>query len=142
MQWADAVVVCRLAATYPVLRAMAFARHCGKRVFAEIDDLIFTSDYPAPYASYGGSISRQQFRNLSIDYPLRQAVLRYADDVIVSTDVLADVCQRALALDQNRIHVLPNLPLKPLDDVASALASSGSSRGFASDCRVVWDAVA
>ena len=125
VQWADAVVICRLAATYPVLRAMAFARHCGKQVFAEIDDLIFTSDYPAPYASYGGSISRQQFRNLSIDYPLRQAVLRYADDVIVSTDVLADVCQRALGLDQNRIHVLPNLPLKPLEDVASALASSG-----------------
>lgn len=116
--WADAIIVCRLAATYPVFRAMAFARHCGKKIFSEIDDLIFTSDYPAPYESYGGSISRYQYRNLSVDYPLRQAVLAYADEVIVSTNVLADVCRRDLGLDDQCVHVLPNLPLAALDDVA------------------------
>ncbi|MGB1775417.1 MAG: glycosyltransferase [Synechococcus sp.] len=119
VQWADAIVVCRLAATYSVFRAMAFARHCGKRIFSEIDDLIFTPDYPAPYESYGGSISKHQFRNLSIDYPLRQAVLAYSDDVIVSTQVLADVCIRDLNLDAKRIHVLPNLPLAELNSVAA-----------------------
>lgn len=122
VQWADAIIVCRLAATYPVFRAMAFARHCGKKIFSEIDDLIFTSDYPAPYESYGGSISKHQFRNLSIDYPLRQAVLAYSDDVIVSTQVLADVCMNDLGLDSKSIHVLPNLPLADLNDISVNLA--------------------
>ena len=119
VQWADAVIVCRLAATYPVYRAMAFARHCGKRIFSEIDDLIFTADYPSPYETYGGSISFQQYKNLSIDYPLRQAVLNYSDDVIVSTADLADVCRRDLFLDDDQIHSLPNLPLSSLEDVAA-----------------------
>ena len=118
IQWADAIIVCRLAATYPVYRAMAFARHCGKRIFSEIDDLIFTADYPSPYETYGGSISQHQYNNLSIDYPLRQAVLNYSDDVIVSTSDLADICRTNLSLAEHHIHILPNLPLSSLEDVA------------------------
>ncbi|MBE9172448.1 hypothetical protein IQ216_04915, partial [Cyanobium sp. LEGE 06143] len=55
--WADAVIFCRTPATYGVIRALTFARHAGKRVLAEVDDLVFTADFPAPYPSYGGSIT-------------------------------------------------------------------------------------
>jgi len=50
--WADAIIFCRLPAMYPCLRAISFAKQCCKKTYAEIDDLIFTSDYPAEFG-YG-----------------------------------------------------------------------------------------
>ena len=43
--WADAVVFCRTPATYGVIRALTFARHCGKRVLADIDDMVFSTAF-------------------------------------------------------------------------------------------------
>ena len=119
--WADAIIVCRLAATYPVLRAIAFARNSGIKVFAEIDDLIFTPEYPADYESYGGSISKEQYKNLCIDHPLRIGVLNAADEVIVSTSVLSDYCYQYLSDSKKPIHTLHNLPLELLAQTSKSL---------------------
>lgn len=116
--WCDSLVVCRLPAFFSVFRAMAFARHNNKKVYAEIDDLIFTDEYPADYESYGGTISHRQHDNLSIDYILRKEVMNYADEVIVSTKVLAEKCTKALDDVHKPIHILPNLPLEDLNDIA------------------------
>ena len=119
--WADAIIVCRLAATYPVLRAIAFAKNSGIKVFAEIDDLIFTPEYPANHESYGGSISKEQYKNLCIDHPLRIGVLNAADEVIVSTSVLSDYCHQYLSDSNKPIHILNNLPLKLLAQTSQSL---------------------
>ena len=119
--WADAIIVCRLAATYPVLRAISFAQNSGIKVFAEIDDLIFTPEYPEEYASYGGSISHEQYKNLCIDYPLRIGVLNAADEVIVSTSVLSEYCRQYLSDSKKPIHILNNLPLDSLVTTSQSL---------------------
>ena len=119
--WADAIIVCRLAATYPVFRAISFAKNIGVKVFAEIDDLIFSPEYPAEYESYGGSISTEQYKNLCIDYPLRLGVLNAADEVIVSTSVLADYCHQYLINSNKPIHILHNLPLDSLTATSQSL---------------------
>ena len=115
--WADAVIFCRLAAMYPVFRAISFAKKCGLKTYAEIDDLIFTSDYPAKFESYGGTIPIEQYRNLCIDYPLRREVLNAVDEIIVSTKVLADTCKNILKDENKTIHILPNLPLAELEQI-------------------------
>nr|WP_115094642.1 glycosyltransferase [Synechococcus sp. UW106] len=119
--WADAIIFCRLPAQYPYLRAVSFAKHCGKRTYAEIDDLIFTSDYPSEYDTYGGSISLDLYKNLCADFPLRLGILNAADEVIVSTNVLADYCKDALDDKTKLIHILPNLPLEELELTSSVM---------------------
>lgn len=118
MIWAEAVIVCRLPAMYHVFRAIAFARNCGLKVYAEIDDLLFTPDYPADYQSYGDSIPLSQYKNLCVDYPLRLGILNYADEIIVSTNVLAECCNRIIEDEQKPIHILPNLPLNSLQSIS------------------------
>ena len=135
--WADALVVCRLAATYPVLRAISFAKNSGVKVFAEIDDLIFTPEYPAAYESYGGSISNDQYKNLCIDYPLRVGVLNAADEVIVSTSVLSEYCRQYLSDSQKPIHILNNLPLDSLITVSNSLKNIRSPRKNNEEIQIV-----
>ena len=119
--WADALIVCRLAATYPVFRAISFAKNRRIKVYAEIDDLIFTPEYPAEYESYGGSISNEQYKNLCIDYPLRIGILNAADEIIVSTPVLAEYCHKYLSDPKKPIHILNNLPLDLLTKTSQSL---------------------
>lgn len=127
--WADAVLFCRTPATYGVIRALTFARHCGKRVFADVDDLVFSSAFPAPYITYGGSISRSIHRRLGLDAPLQRWPLEQADAVITSTAALADACQEAsAALADKPITVLPNLPLPELLGLARRLAHQPPQR--------------
>ena len=128
--WADAIIFCRLPAMYPYLRAISFAKQCCKKTYAEIDDLIFTSDYPAEFESYGGSIPHAQYKNLCIDYPLRLGILNAADEVIVSTAVLAETCRYILDDPRKPVHVIPNLPLPELESVA---ASIGKEQGWKKD---------
>jgi glycosyltransferase involved in cell wall biosynthesis len=119
--WADAVIFCRLPAMYPYLRAVSFAKECGKKTYAEIDDLLFTPDYPAEFESYGGSIPIEQYKNLCIDYPLRLGILNAVDEIIVSTTVLGETCRQVLDSSSKPIHVIPNLPLHELEHTASTL---------------------
>ena len=126
--WADAIIVCRLAATYPILRAIAFAKNSGIKVFAEIDDLIFTPEYPAEFETYGGSISKEQYKNLCIDYPLRIGILNAADEVIVSTSVLSEYCHQYLSDSNKPIHTLNNLPLDSLIQASQSLDRIDNSR--------------
>ena len=122
--WADAIIICRLAATYPIFRAISYARSCNKKVYYEIDDLIFTSDYPDKYDSYGNSISYNQYKNLCADYPLRQGVMTYADEVIVSTAVLAELYALCSKDSTNRVNVLPNLPLTGLHEISKSVSEN------------------
>ncbi|TVS07099.1 MAG: glycosyltransferase [Cyanobium sp. PLM2.Bin73] len=120
--WADAVLFCRTPATYGVIRALTFARHIGKRVLADVDDLVFSTDFPAPYITYGGAISRSIHRRLKLDAPLQRWPLEQADAVFTSTAALADACRQAGdVLATKPITVLPNLPLPELQGLAKRL---------------------
>ncbi len=135
--WADAIIVCRLAATYPILRAIAFAKNSGIKVFAEIDDLIFTPEYPAEFETYGGSISKEQYKNLCIDYPLRIGVLNAADEVIVSTSVLSEYCHQYLSDSNKPIHTLNNLPLDSLIQASQSLVNIDNSQAKKKSIQIV-----
>lgn len=127
--WADAVLFCRTPATYGVIRALTFARHLGKRVLADVDDLVFSTHFPAPYITYGGSITRAIHRRLQLDGPLQRWPLEQADEVITSTVALADACRETSALLAGKtITVLPNLPLPELQGLAKRLARQPQQR--------------
>jgi len=122
--WADAVLFCRTPATYGVIRAFSFAQHLGKQVFADVDDLVFSSHFPAPLSSYGGTISRTVHRRLALDAPLQRFPLEHADRVFTSTAALADACRESSdALAAKLITILPNLPLPELQNMATRLAN-------------------
>ncbi|MFM7675863.1 MAG: glycosyltransferase [Synechococcus sp.] len=107
--WADAVVVCRLPATYPVLRFLALARRWGRPVYYDIDDLIFDPQHcPPPLASYGGTIDPVLHRSFSLDVPLFRRVMEQADALILSTRTLAERWLE-LTADSPPVMVLPNL---------------------------------
>ncbi|MFM7287580.1 MAG: glycosyltransferase, partial [Cyanobium sp.] len=129
LAWADAVLFCRTPATYSVIRALTFARHLGKRVLADVDDLVFSTHFPAPYITYGGSISRSIHRRLQLDAPLQRWTLEQADHVITSTSALADACRETSELLASKpITVLPNLPLPELLGLARRLAHQPHQR--------------
>ncbi|MFY8150435.1 MAG: glycosyltransferase [Prochlorococcaceae cyanobacterium] len=107
--WADAVVVCRLPATYPVLRFLALTRRWGRPIYYDIDDLIFDPQHcPPPLASYGGTIDPVLHRRFSLDVPLFRRVMEQADALIVSTRTLAERWLE-LAASPQPVMVLPNL---------------------------------
>ena len=122
--WADAVIFCRTPATYSVIRALTFARHAGKRVLAEVDDLVFTADFPAPYPSYGGSITPDHHLRLRLDHPLQRWALTQADAVITSTPALAETLRHSGC----EALILPNLPLPQLQGLARRLADSNATK--------------
>ncbi|MEB3319608.1 MAG: glycosyltransferase [Cyanobium sp.] len=108
--WADAVVVCRLPAIHPVLRAMATARRFGLPVYYDVDDLLFDADHcPPPLATYGGTVSPVQHRRLALDVPLCAAAMARSDGVIVSTSSLARRWQELQPPGQRPVWILPNL---------------------------------
>jgi glycosyltransferase involved in cell wall biosynthesis/tetratricopeptide (TPR) repeat protein len=108
--WAEAVVVCRLAATHAVLRAMAAARRFGLPVYYDIDDLLFDPEHcPPPLASYGGTLSPAQHRRFGLDVPLVAAAMRQADGLIFSTPTLARRWRELHPHWDRPVWVLPNL---------------------------------
>jgi glycosyltransferase involved in cell wall biosynthesis len=126
--WADAVLFCRIPATYSSIRALTFARHCGKQVLADVDDLVFTSDFPSPYSTYAGSISHSQYRRLALDSPMQRWSLEQADAVITSTPALAEACHQASEILATKpISVLANLPLPELQSLAKRVPHQNQS---------------
>ena len=114
--WADAVIVCRLPATSPVLRAIDAAHLAGLPTWYDVDDLVVDSEHGVPpLETYGGTITPHQHRCLELDVPLYAAAMRACGAAIVSTPTLA---RRWRQLEPKQpIQVLPNLA--PPDLVAA-----------------------
>ena len=108
--WADAVIVCRLPALHPVLRAIHAARQAGLPVFYDVDDLICDPEHcPPPLASYGGTLNPELHRRFSLDVPLFAAAIRNCDGLIASTPTLARRWQAIQGEPARPVWVLPNL---------------------------------
>ena len=110
--WAQGVIVCRLPALQPVLRAIAAARQAGLPVLYDIDDLIVDPQHcPPPLATYGGTLQPELHRRFRLDVPLFAAAMASCDGAIVSTPSLAArwrELQAARGVEQP-LWVLPNL---------------------------------
>ena len=106
--WADAVIVCRLPATAPVLRAIDAAHLAGLPTWYDVDDLVVDPDNGVPpLETYGGTITPHQHRSLELDVPLFATAMRACRSAIVSTPTLA---KRWRELEPTQtIEVLANL---------------------------------
>jgi glycosyltransferase involved in cell wall biosynthesis len=108
--WADALIVCRLPALHPVLRAIHSARQAGLPVLYDIDDLIIDPEHcPPPLASYGGMLNPELHRRFHLDVPLFAAAIHACDGLIASTTALAQRWQALQGPAPAPTWVLPNL---------------------------------
>ena len=106
----DAVVVCRLEATYPLLRWIAAARRFGLPVYYDIDDLLFDPQHcPPAFPTYGGTLSPAVHRRFRLDVCLYTGAINACDGLIVSTETLAQRWRQLQPDWQRPIWVLPNL---------------------------------
>ena len=64
--WADAVIVCRLPATSPVLRAIDAAHLAGLPTWYDLDDLVVDSENGVPpLETYGGTITPHPYAGIA-----------------------------------------------------------------------------
>ena len=109
----DGLLLHRLAAAPAVMALIAAARRQGIPVLVDLDDLLFDPEQaPPPLASYAGSIRPEQHRCIQATLPQLQASLRAADQLLFSTNELADrwrAFERKAGRDPAAITVWPNL---------------------------------
>lgn len=136
--WSQAVIICRLPATYPVLRFMARAKRAGLPVFYDIDDLIFDPEnFPPPLASYGGTIGPQVHRGLALDVLLFRRAMDQADALIVSTRTLAERWLQLARRGGQAVMVLPNLAPADLKKLGKRQAWQKASPSLGSKAEIV-----
>jgi glycosyltransferase involved in cell wall biosynthesis/tetratricopeptide (TPR) repeat protein len=122
----DAVILCRMPATFDVLRFIHYTRSLGIPVLYDIDDLIFDeTHFPAPLESYAGTIDRSVHIHLTLDNPFFRIALTCCDGVIVSTQPLAEQARR-FTEPTTPIWVYPNLMGDELVSLAEAITLTSS----------------
>ncbi len=136
--WADALIVCRLPALHPVLRAIHSARSAGLPVYYDIDDLICDPDHcPPPLESYAGTLNPERHRRFRLDVSPYSAAIRACDGLIASTTSLARRWQQLQGSEARPVWVLPNLappelrralrPPQPLSQPLRLVVASGTT---------------
>ncbi|WP_115080424.1 glycosyltransferase [Synechococcus sp. N32] len=120
--WADAIIFCRCEANYKTLCAINFAKQIGKKIFADIDDLDFTGDFPAPLSTYGGTISLKLHRSLKNQAIKSSFFLGKCETIITSTKTLKDAASQEFGPNKN-IEILPNLPPPALETISNLIPS-------------------
>lgn len=116
---ATAAIFYRTAGLPQTLRAIEYARRLGVPTYYEIDDLIFSDDYPDPIESYGGAISQETYNGLLWGTPLFRLAMSRCDYGIASTTALAGHMRSVVRTGE--VFVLPNaLDHRNADFVAGA----------------------
>ena len=103
---ASAAIFYRVPAYPKIVQSILYARALGIPTFYDIDDLVFTPDFPDDFESYEGQIDHATFVGLRCGVPLYHHALSLCDFGIASTRPLADrlgpLVRRTIA------HVHPN----------------------------------
>ena len=109
----DGLLIHRLPASPSLFALIAAARRQGIPVLFDLDDLLFDPEQsPPPLENYGGSVPPEWHRSCRVTLPLLQASLQAADQLLFSTDTLAE---RWMAFQQQQeqpvatIQIWPNL---------------------------------
>lgn len=128
-EWADTILFCRCEANYQTLCAINFAKRIGKKIIADIDDLDFTNDFPAPLSTYGGTISVKLHRSLKNQTKKSSFFLAKCETIITSTNALADAAIEQFGSNIN-VETLPNLPPPALETVSNLKPSLQLLKGI------------
>ena len=124
--------------SYPkIVEAILYARGLGITTFYDIDDLVFSSDFPDTFDSYEGQISREEYVGLRHGVALYRHAMTLCDVGLASTRPLADkvrelvrsrtahVIANALDLDVEGRNVLNERP-RPAGNAVSIFYGSGT----------------
>jgi glycosyltransferase involved in cell wall biosynthesis/cytochrome c-type biogenesis protein CcmH/NrfG len=100
----DAVIFYRLPALAPLIVAIARSRALGVTTFYDIDDLLFTNDFPDSLESYGGLIKLDEYIGLKLGVPLYRQAIALCDYGIASTTPLAAEMAKLVISGQAFVH--------------------------------------
>ena len=104
---------------YPkIVEAILYARCLGIATYFDIDDLVFTRDFPDSFESYENQITRQDYFGLCHGVALYRQAISLCDGAIVSTQPLAETIAPLVKGGAARTFVVPN----GLDDRSEAAA--------------------
>ena len=115
---------------YPkIVESILYANSLGIETFFDIDDLVFTRDFPDSFESYENQISREVYFGLCHGVALYRQAISLCNGAIVSTRPLADMIAPLVAGGAERTFVVPN----GLDDRSERAALFAVSKGTPGD---------
>ena len=115
---------------YPkIVESILYANSLGIETFFDIDDLIFTRDFPDSFESYENQISRQDYFGLCHGVALYRQAISLCNGAIVSTRPLAAIIAPLVAGGAERTFVVPN----GLDDRSERAALFAQNKGTPGD---------
>jgi glycosyltransferase involved in cell wall biosynthesis/tetratricopeptide (TPR) repeat protein len=100
----DAVIFYRFPAWSEFMFAVGRAREYGLYIFYDIDDLLFTADFPDTLESYSGLIEAEEHLGLQMGVPLFDHAIRLCDYAIGSTAPLAEEMASRVRTGRAFIH--------------------------------------
>ncbi len=129
VEQADVLVICRARYTDKLNHAITYARNKGKRVFFDIDDLIFDPDYVhLVLDTLDQDLHHPDVWNHWFAYAARLGTtLRLCDAVITTGDYLASLVR---IYANKPTHVIPNFLNREQLDVSRRLYEEKVRRGF------------
>ncbi|MEM9217699.1 MAG: tetratricopeptide repeat protein [Cyanobacteria bacterium P01_F01_bin.150] len=105
LHFCHVVIFYRVPALPDIIELIQYAKALGKIVFYEIDDLIFDEIlYPAPFETYGGRISMDEYYGLIRGSTLFREAMALCDYAIASTPALVKVMKPIVAQRQAYLH--------------------------------------
>jgi glycosyltransferase involved in cell wall biosynthesis len=114
---------------YPkIIEAILYARSLGIETFFDIDDLIFTRDFPDAFETYENQITRQDYFGLCYGVALYRHAIQLCNGAIVSTAPLAEAIAPFVSGGHERTYVVPN-GLDNRSDRAARFAQNKATPG-------------
>jgi glycosyltransferase involved in cell wall biosynthesis len=137
--WADTIIVCRSPYTFPIAQLYALARSLGRRIYYEVDDVIFSrANFPPPLETYGHTITETEHRTLAISVELYRKCIDLSDGCIVSTKALKNQIINEGIKGSDSVFILPNLMLPELRTVHQKLAKQFDKKDPDEAIRIVF----
>jgi glycosyltransferase involved in cell wall biosynthesis len=100
----DAVIFYRLPGLARLIFATNKSRELGITTFYEVDDLIFTTDFPDSFDSYSGLINMEEYTGLKLGIPLYRNAIAACDYGITSTNPLAAELSKIIPSGKVFVH--------------------------------------
>ncbi len=100
----DAVIFYRLPGLARLMLAINRSKELGITTFYEVDDLIFTDDFPDSLESYGGLINMEEYVGLQLGIPLYRNAIASCDYGIASTNPLAAELSKLVSERKTFVH--------------------------------------
>jgi glycosyltransferase involved in cell wall biosynthesis/tetratricopeptide (TPR) repeat protein len=100
----DCVIYYRIPAWARIIFLIELSRQLGLTTFYEMDDLLFTEDFPDSFDSYGGLITKDEYVGLRLGVPLYAHALSLCDFGIASTTPLAAELSKIIPSGKVFVH--------------------------------------